>query len=65
MRNEPKTAQKFGNDVLLSSFGNILFMPVSDTVFITVASVAEIGKCVCVLQPHFSFSRLFGVLLPS
>ena len=41
MRNEPETGQRFGNDVLLSSFVNILFMPVSDTVLITVAFVSK------------------------
>ena len=41
MRNEPETAQRFGNDVLLSSFVNILFMPASDTVLITVAFVSK------------------------
>ena len=63
MRNKPKKAQRFGNDVLLSSFGNILFMPVLDTVLVTIAFVVkfEIGKCVCPLT-SFSFSRLFGYL---
>ena len=57
MRNEPKKAQRFGNDVLLSSFGNILFMPVLDTVLITIAFVVkfEIEKCVCRLTSFFFF----------
>ena len=57
MRNEPKKAQRFGNDVLLSSFGIILFMPVLDTVLITIAFVVkfEIEKCVCPLTSFFFF----------